>query len=68
MKRKSCTLRMGYTIHDPEVDARIKRVAATKSDKQLKREREEAERDNDIAMLLRAGEGDNRPVFTKRTP
>lgn len=62
MKRKSCTLRLGYTIHDPEVDARIKRVATTKSDKQLEREREEAERDNDVRMLLRLNEGDCRPA------
>ena len=68
MKRKSCTLRMGYTIHDPAVDERIKRVVVEKSPEQIERERRDAERDNDIRMLLRAGEGDNRPITTPRRP
>lgn len=68
MKRKSCTLRRGYAIVDPAVDERIKRAVTTKSAEQLEREKLEAERMNDIRMLLRAGEGDCRPVFTKRTP
>lgn len=59
--RTGCTMSTGYVcVH--ESDAKIRRVVATKSKAQLEREREEAERDNDIRMLLRAGEGDNRPI------
>lgn len=62
MKRKTCTLRLGYTIADPAVDERIKRIVATKTPAQLEREKLEAERDNDVRQLLRINEGDARPA------
>lgn len=46
-------------------ESRLRDRILTKSPDQLKLEREEAERDNDIRQLLRMNEGDNRPARTR---
>lgn len=62
-----CTMSDGYVLVH-ESDSKLRKVVRVKSDEQIEEERKEAERLRDISQLLRAGEGDLRPVFTKRTP
>jgi len=59
--KTGCKMSTGYVVVH-ESDERIRRVVATKSAAQLEEERKEAERMNDIRMLLRMNEGQNRPA------
>lgn len=49
-----------------ESENRLRKNCLTKSAAQLKLEREEAERDRDVAQLLRINEADLRPVWRNR--
>lgn len=59
--RTGSTLSTGYVLVH-ESDGVLRKVVRVKSKDQLEEERKEEERLRDIAQMLRANEGDNRPV------